>query len=85
MYFCAHAPRQSHTLVHGDALQRHERQHVRCADARMLAAMRIEVDELGGLGDGGQRRFSDRFGLARERHHAPVVVRVAVAIQHLGA
>ena len=37
------------------------------------------------LAIGGQRRFSDRFGLARERHHAPVVVRVAVAIQHLGA
>ena len=65
--------------------QRDERDDVGGAEARVRALVLVEVDELGCLLDGAERRLGDRPLVADEGHDAAVVRRVALHVEQADA
>ena len=65
--------------------QRHERHHVGGAEARVRALVLVQVDQLGGLLDGAERRLGDRTLVADEGHDAAVVRGVALHVEQADA
>ena len=63
-------------------LQRDDRYDIGCADARVDALVLAEVDPLGGGRDAGEEGFEQHLVLADEREDRPVVVGVAVDVEH---
>ena len=55
------------------------------APMRGCAPVFGQIDQFGGFSNAAQRRFSDRFGFTRQRNHAAVMVRVALAVEHENA
>ena len=68
-------------IVHRGAFERSEGADVGGADARMLARMLVEVDQLGGRGDAAERGLDGHIGGGDEGHHRAVVRRVAGDVQ----
>src|SRR5437867_12166183 len=75
-------PRQVDAVVHRDAADRDERDHVGGADAGMLATMGGEVDPAESLYGGTKRGLGDGLGWPDERQDRAIVVSVALAVQH---
>ena len=86
----AHAAPQAagdlHAVRHAHARDGHERHHVGGADAGVLAGVLVQVDQLGGFGDGAEGGFFHGCRRPDEGDHGAVVVQVRVAVEqaHLG-
>jgi hypothetical protein len=77
--------RGAHALLHRRALERHERHDVGRADARVLALVLRQVDQLLGLGDGAERGLAALARRADEGHDGAVVARVQAVVDQLHA
>ena len=72
---------QDNALGRRDALQRHQRHHIGCADARVFAAVLVEVDQLCCLRNGVEGCLQNVLRRASEGDHAAVVVRVRTVVE----
>jgi hypothetical protein len=72
-------------LLQLDSLQRHERNYVCRADARMDALLARQVDGLRRLARGPHRRFHNCGWLSGNRHHRAVMIRVHRPIEQMHA
>jgi len=83
--FAAHplpqAAGDGYAVGHGRPAQGHEGHDIRRADAGMLPAMLVQVDQPGGGRDGGVSGLLHRLRRADEGHHGAVVVGVAAGVQ----
>jgi len=82
---CAGMSCKLDAIFHGHALNRHKRQNIGGADARMPAAVVAQVDQFRGLAHAAQRRFGDRLRLPGQSDDAAIVVGVAMHVEHPGA
>ncbi len=78
-------PRERHAVRHRHAFERHERHDVHRADARMLAAMRAQIDVGDRALEQRQHRALDAGGVAGEREDRAVVRRVGGVIEQAHA
>ncbi len=81
--FIAHAPRQRHAILNRYAFDGNKRQHIRRAYARVRPRMFCQIDQFHGLAGSQNGRFRHRVRIPRQRDHAPVMVGVHFAIQHI--
>ena len=77
----AEGAREGDAVVHGGALERNERADVGGADARVFAGVRVEVNELGGLGDATEGGVHGGLGGGDDGHDRPIVRRIAGHIE----
>lgn len=76
-------PSDLNAITEIDTLDGHERHNVRSADARVDAAVAIQVDQFTGASNGPQRRFTHRFTTAHKRNDGAIVIDVHLGIQHV--
>ena len=81
----AEAARQLDALVHRRVAERHERDHVDRADARVLALVLLHVDLVDGRPDEPLQRVADRAGRSGEGEHRAVVARIARPVEEVDA
>jgi hypothetical protein len=51
----------------------------------MLSCVLAQINQFRSLGDAEKRRLPHRFGFPGQRYYGPIVVRIAVRIEHPGA
>src|SRR5574338_175853 len=76
-------PSDLNAITEINTLDGHERHNVRSADARVNAAVAIQVDQFTGASNGPQRRFTDRFTTAHKRDDGAIVIDIHLGIQHV--
>ena len=72
-------------LVDRGVAERHERDHVHGADARVLALVDVHVDACDCLSDGRFHGVGDVVGGTGEGQHAPIVVAIGRPIEQMHA
>ncbi len=77
----AHAAGDADTFLESDALDGDKRDDIGGSDARMHAAMAIEVDQLDGLANRADGGLADGLGRAGQGQHGAVVVGVHLLVQ----
>ena len=74
-----------HAFRHADVPDGDKWHDVCGADAGVLAGVLVQVDQLGGFGDGPKSGFFDGFGRTDEGQHGAVVIQVGVAVEQGGS
>ena len=77
--------REVHGLVHRDASERHERDHVGGAHPRMAPRVLLHVDQLDGLRGAGEGAPANGIRGTEDRGIEPVVVRIGLPVDEVGA
>ena len=83
--FRADLPSQLNALHHRHAFNRDERHDVDRAEARVLAAMRPQIDVGDGARDQREDGVSDALGVARQRENRAVVRRIGRMVEQAHA
>jgi hypothetical protein len=72
-------------LRHAYSRNGYERDNIRCAYSGVHATVTPEVDQFSSFFYGFECRYYHGFRVARERHHAAVVIRISVQIEQFHA
>jgi len=78
-------PRHGHAIFNRHAINRNKRHHIRRPHPRMRPLMHIQINQFRGLAHPANRRFLNLLPLAHQCNHAPVMVRVHLAVQQVDA
>ena len=72
-----------HAICEGDAADGDEGNHIRGSEARVGAAVPVQVDQFRSLADAAQGSFPNRLALAHQRDHAPIVIGIHFAVEQV--
>ena len=70
-----------HTFRHADTRDGHEGHHIAGADARVLALVLVQVDQLGGFSNRPEGGLFDLLRRADKGQHGAVVIQVGVPVE----
>ena len=74
--------RQGDAILYRHTVNRHKGQNINGPDARMLSPLVTKIDQFRGLAHAAQGRFGYRLRLSGQGDDRPIVVRVAVQVEH---